>query len=176
MAQKTLMVSYGNQLHKCHLQDGTPKELTVGSHWSCGITFFTLEDSVRVEWDGNECHVDGQSLSEKKPFTITSEQPLRFYLTDPIEHHILDIAGKNNITVGSKAYDDITIEDVDVDFLLIREDNGHGSQLEVHTGEIFHNFSRVNGDIRVEPGDQLFFDGIVMLIREEDMQIGRAHV
>src|SRR5699024_6368257 len=76
MAQRTLMVTNSNQLHKCHLQEGTPNELTVGSDWSCDITFFELDREVSVKWDEDECYIDDQTLTENKPLTVKGERPL----------------------------------------------------------------------------------------------------
>lgn len=171
MGQNTLMVSYGDQLHKCHLQDGTPQELTMGNDWSCEMTFLTFHSNIDVKWDGKLCHINGRLLTKNKKMTIAGEEPICFYLIDPTEDLIFDIAGKHNITFSNRSYDDITIADTNIDLVMIREQNGQGFYLEVYAGEVYHNFSRINGHVRIEQGDQLFFDGIVVLIREENLQV-----
>lgn len=171
MAKKALIVSDSNQLHKCHLQDGAPEELTIGSDWSCDVTFFTLAQTISVEWNGTECFIDGEKLKTNKSFDIVKGNSLHFYLTDPTESHILDIAGEDSITIGATPYDDITIKDIHVDLLLTRTENEDNFHLEVYDGNVYHNYARVKSTIIVEPGDQLFFDGIVVLVREEDIQI-----
>ncbi|MEN1967623.1 type VII secretion protein EssC [Lentibacillus sp. N15] len=171
MAQKTLMVSYGDQLHKCHLPDETPKELTVGNERADAMTFFSLDRSVNVSWDGDVCHIDDHLLHINEQLTVTGELPIHFYLTDATESHIYDIAGKRSITFGTHDYDDVTIADVTVDFILLRDHDGENFYLEVHEGDIYHNFSRVNGYIQLTPGDQLFFDGVMVLVRRDDIQI-----
>src|SRR5699024_10410162 len=131
--------------------------------------FFTLGRTISVDWDGNVCHIDGQLLHKNEQITIAGEEPVRFYLTDPIDSHIFDIAGKQSITFGGKSYDDIIVSGLNVDLVLIREHESTGFQLEVHAGDVYHNFSRTKGNAHLEPGDQLFFDGIVVLIREENL-------
>ncbi|QKY69802.1 type VII secretion protein EssC [Lentibacillus sp. CBA3610] len=171
MAQKTLIVSYSDQLHKCHLIDGNPKEMTVGDDWNDTVTFSTLGLSIAVMWDGEECYINDQLLEKYKQLTVTDDDTVKFYLTETTDIHIYDIAGRHSITFGAHDYDDVSITDTNADFILVREQARQGFRLEVYEGNVFHNFSLVTTDIHVESGDQLFFDGAEILIHEEDIQI-----
>ncbi|MEW9676388.1 type VII secretion protein EssC [Lentibacillus sp. L22] len=171
MAQKTLMVSYSDQLHKCHLPDNTPKELTVGNDWADTVTFFTLDRSIAVHWDGEVCYIADQVLHKNKQLTIAADQPIHFYLMDKMEGQIYDVAGKRSITFGNHDYDDVMIKDVPVDFVLVRETDKRGFSLEVQEGDIYHNFTRAKLNMHLEPGDELFFAGVFVLIRTDDIQI-----
>lgn len=171
MAQKTLVVSYNYQLHKCHLTIGTPKEMTVGNDWSDTLTFLTLDQSISINWDGEFCYIGDQLLNQHKQLTVANGGTADFFLTDSTEVQIYDTAGKHSITFGVYDYDDFSIADTNADFLLIRDQVERGFQLEVHGGNVYHNYSLITDVVHVETGDLLFFDGVEVLIHEEDIQI-----
>src|SRR5699024_12105243 len=80
-------------------------------------------------------------------------------------------AAKRSITFGANEYDDVSVSGTSVDFILIREHAEQLFKLGVQEGTIYHNFSRTTGNVYMEPGDQLFFDGITILINKESLEI-----
>lgn len=171
MAQKTLVISYGDQLHKCHLPENDAKEITIGNDWSRTVTFLALDHSLSVTWDGKACNIEGNVLHINESLTINQADPLHFYLTDVKERHIYDTTGKHSVTFGGNEYDDVQIEGVNVDFTLIREHAQSLFKLEIHKGDIYHNYYRTTGNVCLEPGDELFFDGVTVLINDESIQV-----
>ncbi len=169
MVQKTLVVNYGEQLHKTGLSEGSPKDITVGNVWADTMTFLTLDQSISVKWDGESCFVDDQRLEQQRQLSLSNGDKIHFYLTDTENRHLFDIAAKQHISISKNEYDDLVIEDIEADLLLFREQEGY--RLEVHGGVVFHNFSFTNGNNYVEPGDQLFFDGVTVIVRQEDIEV-----
>ncbi|WP_042221347.1 type VII secretion protein EssC [Oceanobacillus manasiensis] len=169
MVQKTLVVNYGDQLHKTDLLEGTPKKIIVGNNWSDTLTFLTLDHPITVEWDGESCYLDNQPLSQKRQLSLPNGKMIQFYLTDLEERYLFDIAAKQHITVSKNEYDDVSIKDMEAEVFLFREQEGF--RLEVHAGEVFHNFSYTEGNAYLETGDQLFFDGVTMIVRYEDIEV-----
>ncbi|MGY0691178.1 type VII secretion protein EssC [Virgibacillus sp. FSP13] len=168
MAQKTLMISYGDQLHKCHLPDDEQKEITIGNDWSNTVTFAALDQSFSVKWDGKVCHVKGKALHLNEQLTLGE---VLFHLIDLSERNIYDVAGKQGITFGINEYDDVQLKDITVDFALTREQSHQLFNLELHKGVMYHNYSRITGNVLLHPGDELFFDGVTVLINERSIQI-----
>lgn len=172
MAQQILMLSYGDQLHKCHLPESEQQEMTIGNDWSDTVTLPALDQSISVAWDGKACNIKGNTLHMNEQLTIHIENsPMHFYLSHFENSKVYDTADKHSITFSANEYDDVSISRTSVDFVLIRERGGQLFQLEVHHGDVYHNFSRTNGNKFVTPGDQLFFDGVTILVSEEEIQI-----
>ncbi|MFB4475399.1 type VII secretion protein EssC, partial [Oceanobacillus caeni] len=96
---------------------------------------------------------------------------VHLYLTDATEEHLLDIAGKQIITVGEQTYDDIQIKGIPVDFVITRDDLEDSFQLEVYQGSVYHNYFLVNKRKVLEAGDGLFFHGVTLSIHEEAIYI-----
>lgn len=103
--------------------------------------------------------------------TINQESSVHLYLTDATEEHLLDIAGKQIITVGEQTYDDIQIKGIPVDFVITRDDLEDSFQLEVYQGSVYHNYFLVNKRKVLEAGDGLFFHGVTLSIHEEAIYI-----
>ncbi len=162
------MISYGDQLHKCHLPDDEQKEITIGNDWSDTVTFAALDQSFSVKWDGKVCHVKGKTLQMNEQLILGE---VFFYLIDPNEWHIYDVAGKQGITFGINEYDDVQLKDITVDFALTRGYSQQLFNLELHKGVMYHNYSRITGNILLQSGDELFFDGVTVQINERSMQI-----
>lgn len=55
--------------------------------------------------------------------------------------------------------------------MLIRDQLESSFKLEVYSGEVYHNFLRVTGNTVIEPGDQLFLDGLMIKIGNDDIDI-----
>ncbi|SDZ50479.1 DNA segregation ATPase FtsK/SpoIIIE, S-DNA-T family [Evansella caseinilytica] len=172
MAHKTLMISYGNQLHKCHLPAGSVKEVTIGKEWTNTVTFFRLNQPFSVQWNGKTCEIHGKLLNANEQLTIDVEaEPMHFYLVDDAAQFFYDTAGKKTITFGAQEYNDVQIAEIAADFVLVREDKHQAFELAVHQGAVYHNFVRKTGRLALAPGDQLYFDGVTILFSEENMEI-----
>src|SRR5699024_2564789 len=119
MAEKILMVSYGEQLHKCHLPENKQKEITVGNDWADTITFLTLTQHFSLMWDGKVCIMEDSMLQVNEQRTVqTDNQPINFYLTDTKSGDVYDTAAKRSITFGANDYDDVCISGTSTDFIL----------------------------------------------------------
>ncbi|WP_449354459.1 type VII secretion protein EssC [Virgibacillus natechei] len=172
MAENILTVSYKDQLHTCHLPDGEEKEITIGNDWADTVTFLPLEQRLQAAWDGKACTIEDKMLHVNGQTTIQTEShPMHFYLSDAKDGDVYDIAAKRSITFGSNEYDDVRVSGTSVDFVLLRKHIQWLFKIEVHQGEIFHNYVRTSGDVAVEPGDHLFFNGVTVIMGEEDMHI-----
>lgn len=173
MAQKSLMVTYNNQLHKCHLPEEA-SDITIGSEWSHSITFPELNQLLIINWDGANGFIDGKILTKHTTIPI-NDKPMDFYLIHQAMLFVFDIAGKNTITVGSNEYDDIMLEESSADLVVNREKDGITFMLEDQLGNVFHNFQRVHRHAVLSPGDQLFVDGTVVFIGENELQVMTAN-
>ena len=85
MILKTLMVTYGNQSHKYGLHKGTQKEILVGSEQSYTITFPSIDETIKVNWDGKTCYVNGQLLESHIRLMLSEGEAIHFYLMNAQE-------------------------------------------------------------------------------------------
>ncbi|GAA0303957.1 S-DNA-T family DNA segregation ATPase FtsK/SpoIIIE [Gracilibacillus halotolerans] len=171
MILKTLMVTYGNQSHKYGLQKSLQKEISVGSHQSHAITFPSIYETIKVNWDGESCFVNGQLLESHIRLMLADGEAIHFYLMDAQELHMMDTAGKDYFSIGPYSYDDIVIENCKASLFLFRESIDGCFKLEVYEGDVYVNHSLTKGNCAVEAGDQLFFDGIGIIIHREMIEI-----
>ncbi|WP_416151677.1 type VII secretion protein EssC [Salipaludibacillus sp. HK11] len=165
MEQQTLVINDENILRKMSLPAGSTKQMTIGSQWSD-------QSSIQVVWDGEYCCIDGQRLNGQKKITLQNEEIIYFYLLNEDNPKLFDTTERQYITISKNDYDDIEIEDVDATLLLFREKNGF--RLEVHEGIVHKNFSLVKSTDYIEPGDQLFFDGVKVVVGEEEIAVFSA--
>ncbi|MEN2768989.1 type VII secretion protein EssC [Ornithinibacillus xuwenensis] len=170
MAQKLLMILYRNQLHKCHLWGNKAKTITISNQWADTITFQDMEGSLTVEWDGGNCCIGEEVVNEYYNFTA-SGHPMEFYLLSLEKVHIYDFAGKQSLTIGENDFDDLAIEGLRSDLVLVNHDEDSFFTLEIQQGNVYHNFSRVLDNAHVQPGDQLFADGVLFIFGERDIQV-----
>ncbi|MBL5768608.1 type VII secretion protein EssC [Heyndrickxia sporothermodurans] len=172
MAQRLLLLNDGNQLHKCHLKKNKPQKITIGSDWSNTITFEGWRQPLTMEWDGEVCQIGEQQLRINEQLVWKNEaHQMRFFLTDATEWDKYDTTRCESITLGANEYDDVKIKNTTVDALLIRDQLESSFKLEVYSGEVYHNFLRVTGNTVIEPGDQLFLDGLMIKIGNDDIDI-----
>ncbi|MGG0396709.1 type VII secretion protein EssC [Bacillus toyonensis] len=169
-----LTISYGNQLHKCHLNPKKSELVTIGSELSDTVTYADLETRVVVKWDGEAWKLEGQLLcvNEHVTLDITKEKQMHFYLMDAGEEYVYDMASKFSISFGTTGYDDVTIKNMTATSLLfIRETLGDCFKVVVNDGYVYHNFFRMTGEEILEPGDNLYFDGVIIKVGKEDIQL-----
>lgn len=173
VAQFILVISYGKHLHKCHLPKDQ-QQMVIGNKWTDEVTFRELEQSVLVDWDGTKCQIEDNSLriGEKLSLDI-DHSPMNFYLLDlDSEHwHAYDISNQFNITFGAHNYDDVSVKETEIDFVLLRDHLKASFDLELHRGPVYHNYAQVTDNIAVEAGDELFFDGVMIIVGQEDLQM-----
>lgn len=166
MEEQTLFVSYNDQLHKSHVIKNIPKDITIGEKWSDHLTFSGFSESLLAHWDGEKLQIDRKDLHTNEHLILDDRTQLHFFLTDQKESHYLDIAGKNTFTVGGEKYDDIELSGVTATFALTKEDE-KTYFLDVFKGNVFHNFSKIKGSTKVSTGDELFFDGVTLVVQQE---------
>ncbi|QTN00543.1 type VII secretion protein EssC [Sediminibacillus dalangtanensis] len=170
MAEKLLMVTYRQQLHKCHLHESAAKQVTIGPDWSDALAFPDMERSLSGQWDGKRCTIEGNKVEEHVSIQVADEQ-LDAFLLDTNDMHAFDTAGKDIVTFGTHAYDDITLRQSEADFVLKRIPEDGAFALEVSTGNVYHNFAGGSEHAVVLPGDQLFTDGFLFSIGENEIHI-----
>lgn len=172
MTQLLLMIGYGEQLHKCSLSEKTKKEITVGNSLSNTVTFLSLRHSFVINWDGERCHVEGNEIGVNNKFVTDVEgTPMSFYILSQADAQSYDSTAALSITVGTTVFDDVQIKDTTVDFVLTRKEPNSLFSLYVNEGEIYHNYSLAKKKTLLEHGDQLFFDGITIIVGNGDIQV-----
>ncbi|WP_066057194.1 type VII secretion protein EssC [Robertmurraya korlensis] len=172
MAQRLLLLSYKNVMHKCHLNINEPKIITVGKEWSKTITFRDLSTPFEIQWDGQECRISEQLLSVHESLEINlKDEKVTIYLIEQQEWQLYDTTECRSITIGSNEYDDVTLVNHEVSLAFIREQLGEFFRLEVYQGEVYQNFILVKGEVLLEPGDELFFEGITVKVGIDDLRI-----
>ncbi|WP_144555513.1 type VII secretion protein EssC [Bacillus sp. X1(2014)] len=172
MAQRLLLLSFKDHLHKCHLTINEPKTITVGNDQSNTITFIDFHPELSIMWDGTACTIGSQQLRINECLTLnTHDNAIQIYIMEETEWCVYDTTQNFSITFGANDYDDVRIENAALDFVLIREKLGNPFKLEVFTGEVYHNYVRTTGVVELEPGDQLFFEGMMMKLGQDELAI-----
>src|SRR5690625_4181494 len=175
MIKPVLMVSFGKQLHKCSLHPTEEQAITIGNSLLHTVTFLSLETEVTVSWDGTLCEVNEQVLQMNDRLVIKiGEAQLTLYLLNHGDDTIstLDTTDQLNVTFGKEMYDDIAINDTNVEFLLTRSDRSLPFTLFMNEGIVYHNYVQVTDPIKLAVGDQLFFDGVFVLVGNGDVSVG----
>ncbi|WP_210470765.1 type VII secretion protein EssC [Sporosarcina sp. 6E9] len=179
MAQHILMLNYKKELHKIQLPSGESKSVTVGGNWSDTVTFLGMETQLSIKWDGESCFLGEELLKPNDQVTKdVSSYDMNFYLLEANEWAIYDIASTYNLTFGPNDYDEVKIQNSTVDFLFSRTQLEEAYELKVFSGRVYHNHSLVIGSVMLEPGDQLYVDGVLIQIGSDDIQFlaGENHV
>jgi S-DNA-T family DNA segregation ATPase FtsK/SpoIIIE len=197
MAQKSLLLTYNNQLHKCHLVDDEPRDITIGKEWTDHVTFPELEEPLTVNWDGSVCKIEENQVNGRWQQPV-SGKTMEFFLVNDENKQIYDITGIQSISIGSDIYADISIDHFPSDFVLLKQENdaqirqNSGSDkslrwdeeplyrsprhqpaftLDVLEGTVYHNAFPVTERTTVEAGDQLFADGVIFIIGDKEIQL-----
>lgn len=170
VARRSLLITYNNQMHKCHLIDHEPRTITIGKESSNSVTFPDLHQTITVNWNGQYCEVEGNIIENHWQHHVL-EKSMDFFLIDDENRKIYDTSGIESLTIGGDHYSDIKLEGIPVDFVLIKQKDGTGFTLDVHQGNVFHNFSFVDGRKNVSYGDHIFAEGAYFIVGETDLQI-----
>lgn len=170
--QCLLLVSCGDQLHKCHLQIHEPQKLTLGNDLSDTITFTNLQQPFFIEWDGECCKIGDRQLRVNEQMTVSRiGDVIHFFLTEERKGEVYDATPHYSIAFGPNDYDDVRMKETDADFVLSREKLAELFHLEVYHGQVFHNFCAVSGDVVLEAGDQIYAAGMMIKMGRDDIEI-----
>ncbi|MBM7541133.1 type VII secretion protein EssC [Amphibacillus cookii] len=169
MDYKTLVVLYEGIMHKASLPVDAPKEMTVGNQTSHTITIPSLKRTITIVWEGQVCLIDKQVLDQQCLIPIEDGESITFYLIDDSRTFLYDIADKDMVTISKHEYDDIVIQDIETNFIIYRERQGY--TLEKYDGQAFQNGSKIEKNGLLEYGDQLFFDGVKLIVWQDEVMI-----
>lgn len=171
MVQPTLYINYGDVLRKKKCQNHKKNTITVSNSTLDTIIFPKLEGKFYLEWNGAFINFGSETLEMNQSKIIGEREKIHLYLVDNKEKMYFDIANKHTITFGVNDYDDIQITQTSVDFVIVRQALDTPFQLVINSGYIFHNFVRQTETMLLEEGDQLFFDGVLVTVRKEELKI-----
>lgn len=161
-----LIVSNGQQCHKHHLSP--EKVVTIGNTIEHEITYPELVESMEVKYDENSWNVGTTALQVNQSVKVDN---LAFYLCQDLDTQVYDVVMNISVAFGAGTENDVTIDGTKSDFLLLRDAKEKLFKLQVLNGEIYHNFSLVTEDCVLEPGDQLYTDGVTITIGKEDISV-----
>ncbi|MBC1343626.1 type VII secretion protein EssC [Listeria welshimeri] len=161
-----LIVSNGQQCHKHHLSP--EKVVTIGNTIEHEITYPELVESIEVKYDENTWNAGTTALQVNQAVNVDK---LAFYLCQDLHTQVYDVVTNISVAFGAGTENDVTIDETKSDFLLLRDAKESLFKLQVLHGEIYHNFSLVTTDCTLEPGDQLYTDGVTITIGKEDISV-----
>lgn len=173
MTKLFLMASYKEQLYKCQLSIGTDEIITIGPSTTDTITLFDLDQSISITWDGEYGHIDNRLLEVGKKVDININNFVMTFdiIANDNKQMVYDISSKKNLTFGREDYDDVKVSSVNVDFIMTRETLESNFILFRNSGELFCNFKSVEDYVMLKRGDQLFFDGVTMIVGNGDIHV-----
>ncbi|EAD6333922.1 type VII secretion protein EssC, partial [Listeria monocytogenes] len=161
-----LIVSNGQQCHKNHLSP--EKVVTIGNTIEHEITYPELAESIEVKYDEGSWNAGTTALQANQAVNVEN---LAFYLCQDLHTQVYDVVTNISVTFGVGIENDVTLDDTKSDFILLRDAKEKLFKLQVLNGEVYHNFSLVTEDCTVEPGDQLYTDGVTITIGKEDISV-----
>ncbi|HAA6135918.1 TPA_asm: type VII secretion protein EssC [Listeria monocytogenes] len=161
-----LIVSNGQQCHKHHLSP--ERVVTIGNTIEHEITYPELAESIEVKYDEGSWNAGTTALQANQAVNVEN---LAFYLCQDLHTQVYDVVTNISVTFGVGIENDVTLDDTKSDFILLRDTKEGLFKLQVLNGEIYHNFSLVTEDCTVEPGDQLYTDGVAITIGKEDISV-----
>ncbi|EHG6828725.1 type VII secretion protein EssC, partial [Listeria monocytogenes] len=161
-----LIVSNGQQCHKNHLSP--EKVVTIGNTIEHEITYPELAESIEVKYDEGAWNAGTTALQANQAVNVEN---LAFYLCQDLHTQVYDVVTNISVTFGVGIENDVTLDDTKSDFILLRDAKEKLFKLQVLNGEVYHNFSLVTEDCVLEPGDQLYTDGVTITIGKEDISV-----
>lgn len=161
-----LIVSNGQQCHKNHLSP--EKVVTIGNTIEHEITYPELAESIEVKYDEGSWNAGTTALQANQAVNVEN---LAFYLCQDLHTQVYDVVTNISVTFGVGIENDVTLDDTKSDFILLRDAKEKMFKLQVLNGEVYHNFSLVTEDCVLEPGDQLYTDGVTITIGKEDISV-----
>ena len=143
--------------------------------WTNDITNPSLEQEVELKWNNevNAWMVQDQLIEFNKEIEIgkTRDVSLKIFISIVGTTKVFDIGTKHSLTVSQNDYDDISITGTSVDLMLSRETLYDSFKVNVYGGDVFHNYTKLKDSVMLESGDVLYFDGILLEIGSEDIQV-----
>ncbi|QDA73502.1 type VII secretion protein EssC [Listeria seeligeri] len=161
-----LIVSNGQQCHKHHLSP--ERVVTIGNTTQHEITYPEIAESIEVKYGEDSWNAGATALKVNEAVNI---EKLAFYLCQDLRTQVYDVVTNLSVAFGAGTENDVTIDETKSDFLLLRNAKSDLFELQVLNGEIYHNFSLVTGICKLEPGDQLYTDGVTITIGKEDISV-----
>lgn len=161
-----LIVSNGQQCHKNHLSP--EKVVTIGNTIEHEITYPELAEAIEVKYDEGSWNAGTTALQANQAVNVEN---LAFYLCQDLHTQVYDVVTNISVTFGVGIENDVTLDDTKSDFILLRDAKEKLFKLQVLNGEVYHNFSLVTEDCVLEPGDQLYTDGVTITIGKEDISV-----
>ncbi|MBF2437239.1 type VII secretion protein EssC [Listeria seeligeri] len=161
-----LIVSNGQQCHKHHLSP--ERVVTIGNTTQHEITYPEIAESIEVKYGEDSWNAGATALKVNEAVNI---EKLAFYLCQDLRTQVYDVVTNLSVAFGAGTENEVTIDETKSDFLLLRDAKSDLFELQVLNGEIYHNFSLVTGICKLEPGDQLYTDGVTITIGKEDISV-----
>lgn len=170
MRKQQLFIIFKDTIHKCILDPSKKTKYIIGASNENDISFGSLNKTLTIQFDKevNNWQVSGVPLNGDQPSLIDE---VYFYFSEIYETKVFDTSTKYTITIGKETYNDLSIGQMEVDLLLTREQIGKSFLLNVIKGKVFHNFSQISNSVVLEVGDQLYFDGVMIRVGKDDIQV-----
>ncbi|MGG0725616.1 FtsK/SpoIIIE N-terminal domain-containing protein [Bacillus mycoides] len=173
--EQLLVLTYGDRIYKSTLHPKEQSIVSIGKEWTNDITNPSLEKEIELNWNNevNAWMVESQLIEFNKEFEIGKNQgvSLKVFISIIGTTKVFDIGTKHSLTISQNSYDDIAITGSSVDLILSRETLYDSFKVNVYDGAVFHNYTKLNDSVMLEAGDQLYFDGVLMEIGSEDIQV-----
>lgn len=144
------------------------KVVTIGNTIEHEITYPELAESIEVKYDEGSWNAGTTALQANQAVNVEN---LAFYLCQDLHTQVYDVVTNISVTFGVGIENDVTLDDTKSDFILLRDAKEKLFKLQVLNGEVYHNFSLVTEDCVLEPGDQLYTDGVTITIGKEDISV-----
>ena len=149
---------------------GVCKTIKIGELKEAHIHFNGISEPIVVQWDGHVCRSGEELLEAGKSLEIRTKYGLvLLYLCVEKVGNMYEISAKQAITFGTGSGDDVRLLNVDADFVMLRD--GANFRLQLNKGQIFLNFVLAEEGTIIEPGDQLFIEGMLFNIGEHELEI-----
>ncbi|MFZ3197552.1 MAG: FtsK/SpoIIIE N-terminal domain-containing protein, partial [Bacillus mycoides] len=173
--EQLLVLTYGDKIYKCTLHPNEQSIVSIGKEWTNDITNPSLEQEVELKWNNevNAWMVQNQLIEFNKEFEIgkTKDVSLKIFISIIGTTKVFDIGTKHSLTISQNSYDDISITGTNADLMLSRETLYDSFRVNVYEGDVFHNYTKLKDSAMLEAGDQLYFDGVLVEIGSEDIQV-----
>ncbi|MFJ8215907.1 type VII secretion protein EssC [Bacillus cereus] len=173
--EQLLVLTYGDKIYKCTLHPNEQSIVSIGKEWTNDITNPSLEQEVELKWNNevNAWMIQNQLIEFNKEFEIgkTKDVSLKIFISIIGTNKVFDIGTKHSLTISQNSYDDISITGTNVDLMLSRETLYDSFKVNVYDGDVFHNYTKLKDSVMLEAGDVLYFDGVLVEIGSEDIQV-----
>ncbi|KPU52452.1 type VII secretion protein EssC [Bacillus wiedmannii] len=173
--EQLLVLTYGDKIYKCTLHPNEQSIVSIGKEWTNDITNPSLEQEIELKWNNevNAWMVQDQLIEFNKEIEIgkTRDVSLKIFISIVGTTKVFDIGTKHSLTLSQNSFDDISITGTSVDLMLSRETLYDSFRVNVYGGGVFHNYTKLKDSVMLESGDVLYFDGILLEIGSEDIQV-----